>query len=62
VLGDTLEATFRQSLKISHGDLGIFFSRPLSAFLMSVAIGMALLPLAMFAYRKMKEGTARTKK
>lgn len=55
VLGDTMEATVRQSLKISHGDLGIFFSRPLSAALMSAAIAMALFPLVMFVYRKLRK-------
>lgn len=54
VLGDTMEATVRQSLKMSHGDLGIFFSRPLSAALISAALAMALFPLVMFAYRKVR--------
>jgi putative tricarboxylic transport membrane protein len=55
VLGDTMEATVRQSLPMSHGDLGIFFSRPLSAALMSVALAMALFPLVMFVYRKLSK-------
>jgi putative tricarboxylic transport membrane protein len=54
VLGDTMEATVRQSLKISHGDLGIFFSRPLSAAILSLALAMALFPLVMFVYGKLR--------
>jgi TctA family transporter len=37
-----------------HGDLGIFFNRPLSAFLMSIALSMVLFPLVMLGYRKFK--------
>jgi putative tricarboxylic transport membrane protein len=54
VLGNTMEAAFRQSLQMSYGDMGIFFERPLSAFLMTAAFAMALFPLAMFGYRKLK--------
>jgi putative tricarboxylic transport membrane protein len=54
VLGNTMELAFRQSLQMSNGDLGIFFERPLSAFLMTVAFAMALFPLFMFGYRKWK--------
>ncbi|MBI4278702.1 MAG: tripartite tricarboxylate transporter permease [Armatimonadetes bacterium] len=44
VLGQTLEMAVRQSLKMSHGDLGIFISRPLSAALLTVALAMVVLP------------------
>ena len=54
VLGNTMEAAFRQSLQMSYGDMGIFFERPLSAFLMTAAFAMALFPLAMLGYRKLK--------
>jgi putative tricarboxylic transport membrane protein len=54
VLGNTLESAFRQSLQMSHGDLGIFFDRPLSACLMTLALAMALFPLFMLGYRKLK--------
>jgi putative tricarboxylic transport membrane protein len=54
ILSDTIETAFRQSLKLSHGDLAIFFSRPLSAIFMSAALAIALLPLGKFAYRKLK--------
>ncbi len=45
----------RLSLQMSYGDLGIFFERLLSAFLMTAALGMALLPLLTMGYRKLKE-------
>ena len=55
VLGNTMESAFRQSLQMSHGDLGIFFERPLSAAIMTVALAMALFPLLMLGYRKLKK-------
>jgi putative tricarboxylic transport membrane protein len=38
VIGRLVEMSLRQSLTISHGDVGIFFSRPISATLMAVAM------------------------
>ncbi len=38
VLSSTLENSFRQSLVLSNGSFGIFFSRPLSAVLMIAAL------------------------
>ena len=54
VLGPMMEKCLRQSLLISHGDLGIFFTRPISAILMGLAVVsiiMTLLP----AFKKRKE-------
>jgi putative tricarboxylic transport membrane protein len=45
VLGNTMESAFRQSLQMSYGDLGFFFELPLSAFLMTAVLAMAILPL-----------------
>ncbi|MDA8126919.1 MAG: tripartite tricarboxylate transporter permease [Deltaproteobacteria bacterium] len=58
VLGNTLESAFRQSLQMSQGNLGIFFERPLSAFLMVAAFIMALFPLFMMGYRALKKRLA----
>jgi putative tricarboxylic transport membrane protein len=45
VLGDTAEKSLRQSLTLSRGDWSIFFSRPISAVLMVLAIVVLLWPL-----------------
>jgi putative tricarboxylic transport membrane protein len=45
VLGDVAELTLRQSLIISRGDPMIFFSSPISATLMTIAIMVILSPL-----------------
>jgi putative tricarboxylic transport membrane protein len=45
VLGPLVERTLRQSLTISHGDVSIFFTRPISAVLITVALISLLAPL-----------------
>ncbi len=45
VLGPMVERSLRQSLTISHGDIGIFFFRPISATLMTVAMLSLFAPL-----------------
>lgn len=45
VLGPTLESGFRQSLILSNGSFLIFFSRPISAVLVSVALFLLLSPV-----------------
>jgi len=42
VLGPLVESTFRQSLMISGGDFGIFFTRPISAVLIFLAVGVII--------------------
>jgi putative tricarboxylic transport membrane protein len=37
ILGHTLEQSFRQSLTISSGDVTVFFTHPISAFLLGCA-------------------------
>ena len=44
VLSPLMENSLRQSLLLSHGDFLIFFTRPLSATLMAVAICLLILP------------------
>jgi putative tricarboxylic transport membrane protein len=45
VLGPMVERSLRQSLTISHGDPTIFFTRPISAMLMLVALVSLFAPL-----------------
>ncbi|NQV99981.1 MAG: tripartite tricarboxylate transporter permease [Rhodospirillales bacterium] len=45
VLGPIAEPTMRQSLIGSHGDITIFFTRPISGAIMVVAILLLLMPL-----------------
>ncbi len=52
VLGDVAEMTLRQSLIISRGDPMIFFSSPLSATLMTIAILVILSPFAAMLRRR----------
>ena len=47
VLGDKAEDAFRQSMLISKGSIGIFFSKPLVASLVSLGILLLVLPLIM---------------
>ncbi len=58
VLGPKLEVAFRQSLMISHGDFGVFFSRPVSmVFLVSTLI-ILVLPAILYVFKSgRKEGT-----
>ena len=44
ILGPLLEAQFRRAMSIAQGDLGVFVSRPLSAALLAVALGVLVLP------------------
>ena len=44
ILGPQLEASLRRSLIYSHGDLGVFFARPIAATLMVLALLMLLSP------------------
>jgi putative tricarboxylic transport membrane protein len=45
VLGPLVERTLRQSLTISHGDVTIFFTRPISAVLIIIALVSLCAPL-----------------
>jgi putative tricarboxylic transport membrane protein len=45
VLGGLMEVSLRQSLKMSQGELSIFFTRPLTAVIMAVAFAIVLWPL-----------------
>ncbi len=61
VLGPLAERSVRQSLIGSHGDISIFFSRPISGTIMVIAIILLVLPLFKFIKdrsRASKEGEA----
>jgi len=44
VLGDGLERALRQSLMMSQGDIAILISRPISASLLLITVGLLCLP------------------
>lgn len=46
VLGNMMENSLRQSLLLSHGSLGIFFTRPLSLVILLIAVAAVLVPIA----------------
>ena len=52
VLGPKLEAAFRQSLMISHGDFGVFFNRPVSLVFLLGALIFLSAPLLKAVWRK----------
>ncbi len=52
VLGPMLENSMRQSLKLSGGDFGIFFSRPISVTLLGLA---AVVVLSNFFFKSQRE-------
>jgi len=45
VLGGFMEVSMRQSLKMSHADISIFFTRPIAAVIMISVIVILLWPL-----------------
>jgi putative tricarboxylic transport membrane protein len=60
VLGPMVERSLRQSLTISHGDLSIFITRPISAVLIAIALLSLMLPAAQAAWgmwQERREGT-----
>lgn len=56
VLGNGAENAFRQSMLMSQGSGGIFFANGIVGTIMSLAIFMALLPIATWAYGKFASG------
>lgn len=58
VLGKLLETSFHQSLSMAGGDWTMFFFRPLSATLLTVALALVLLPPALALYKR-ANGTLR---
>jgi putative tricarboxylic transport membrane protein len=56
VLGDMAEASFRQSMLLSQGSLGIFWANPLVASLTSLALLMLVWPLIAKLRQAMRRG------
>ncbi len=54
VLAPLLESNMRKSFIISHGGLGIFFEKPISAFLLIVLFAIILTPVLKFILRKVR--------
>jgi putative tricarboxylic transport membrane protein len=52
VLSPLIENALRQSLLMSHGSFGIFFTRPVSLFFMVMGIALFLLPIFSFVKRE----------
>ncbi len=55
ILGPMVEKSLRQSLTISHGNIGIFFTRPVSAVLMVFALLHLFLPVFRTLWNKAKK-------
>jgi putative tricarboxylic transport membrane protein len=56
VLGRLLESSLSQALLISGGDFSIFFTRPISATILSCAALMILIPLITRLVKKFRKG------
>ena len=52
VLGGLMEVSLRQSLKMSHDDVTIFFTRPIAATIMAIVIAIVLWPILSSLRRK----------
>jgi putative tricarboxylic transport membrane protein len=55
VLGDNAEASFRQAMLVSQGDLTIFFSNKLVGTLTTLALVMLFWPLVSWILGKVRE-------
>ena len=56
VLGDRAEASFRQAMLVSQGDMSIFFATPLVGGLTGLALFLLLWPLLSAALGRLKKG------
>ncbi len=54
VLGDMTEEALRQSLILSDGSLAIFFTEPIAAFFMVIAIFLFFLPVLLSVWRRLR--------
>jgi putative tricarboxylic transport membrane protein len=59
VLGDLTETALRQSLIMSDGSMGIFFSRGIALPLTLCGIGLFLLPLIQMGWRRLRPAEPR---
>ena len=58
VLGNMLETSLRQSLIISNGGLGIFFTRPISCVMLVIAFITVVWPLLKIRFQRQKEDSS----
>jgi putative tricarboxylic transport membrane protein len=58
VLGDRAEASFRQAMLVSQGDMAIFFANKLVGGLTTLALALLLWPLLAWALRKARRRPA----
>jgi putative tricarboxylic transport membrane protein len=56
VLGDNAEASFRQAMLFSRGEMIIFFETPLVASITGLAFFLLFWPLIALAIRKLRGG------
>jgi len=56
VLGDRAEDSFRQSMLLSQGHLGIFFANPLAGTITTLALAMLFWPLVRAGLARLKRG------
>jgi putative tricarboxylic transport membrane protein len=56
VLGDRAEASFRQAMLVSQGDVSVFFSNGLVGSITGLALFLLFWPLASFAIGKLRRG------
>lgn len=54
ILGPIMESNFRRSIVMSQGDLSIFYTRPITVVLLTVAVATLFSPLLSKAYKKMR--------
>jgi TctA family transporter len=54
ILGDKSEDAFRQSMLLSDGSLGVFWSNPLAGGIMTLAVIMLLLPVIGPLWRRLR--------
>jgi putative tricarboxylic transport membrane protein len=59
VLGDRAEASFRQAMLVSQGELGVFFANGLVGSLTALALTLLFWPMLAAAWAKMRGGLAR---
>ncbi|MEL7567849.1 MAG: tripartite tricarboxylate transporter permease [Dehalobacterium sp.] len=55
VLGPMMEQNLRNSLKMSHGSLVIFFERPISCILIIISLLLLFLPIAINIFKMIKK-------
>ncbi len=58
VLGHSAEASFRQAMLVSQGQLGVFFSNGLVGTMTGLALLLLVWPVLSLAIRKLREGRA----